>query len=358
MLQTVLVKMARIKWFLYSLYTRFSKREYNINKMTVLHSMYWDEIYYRQHYEDLFQKKSLLPIDHYLQYGWKMGCNPSPFFDNDEYLRTFFFINMNPLVHYLKTGRFLTFAFVKNPFFSEEGAVREYWTNKKHNKKVIYTCIVNGYDDVIIPYVMNSDYDYICFTDDQKLIDKGTVGPWQFRPLLYKEGTFTHICRFHKIMAHIVLPDYDESIWIDGQVNILSSYIYDFTKETDFNFLTAPHGQNVSVFDEAKILIKSGIVKNTKILKEQIKLYKKAGFPRVHQTRETCVVYRKHHDEDVIHLMEQWWYWVNNYSQRDQISLPFVLWETGMEKNNPPLLRNPFVAYQDFLVVYHQKGRD
>lgn len=358
MIQFVLEKLASVKWRLYTIYTRLSKREYNINKMVVLHSMYWDEMYYRQHYEELFKEKNLLPIDHYLQYGWKMGCNPSPFFNNDEYLQKFSFVKTNPLVHYLKIGRFLTFAFVANHFLPNEDAIKDYLANKKQNKKVVYTCIVNGYDDVITPYELNPDYDYVCFTDNQDLINKGSDGPWQYRPLLYTDGSFTHICRFHKIMAHVVLPDYDESIWIDGQVNILSSYIYDFTKETEFKFLTAPHGQNVSIFEEAKFLIKSGIVKNTKALNEQIELYKKAGFPQVHQTRETCVVYRKHHDKDVIHLMEQWWHWVNNYSQRDQISIPFVLWQSGMENTNPPLLRNPFVAYQDFLVVYHQKGRD
>lgn len=44
---------------------------------------------------------------------------------------------------------------------------------------------------------------------------------------------------------------------------------------------------------------------------------------------ENNVIYRKHKDPRCIKVMEDWWYMVENYSRRDQLSLFYVLWKNG-----------------------------
>ena len=39
-------------------------------------------------------------------------------------------------------------------------------------KICVYTCITGDYDNLIQHTYIDKDYDYICFTDNQKLIDK------------------------------------------------------------------------------------------------------------------------------------------------------------------------------------------
>ena len=61
----------------------------------------------------------------------------------------------------------------------------------------------------------------------------------------------------------------------------------------------------------------------------QVNLYKEAGFPEKFGMREFSVIVRKHNNAECIKLMEQWWEQVNQYTMRDQISFPYVLWKSG-----------------------------
>jgi hypothetical protein len=36
-------------------------------------------------------------------------------------------------------------------------------------------------------------------------------------------------------------------------------------------------------------------------------------------------------EPEVINLMERWWYFIKNYSKRDQLSFNFVAWEQGFK---------------------------
>lgn len=83
----------------------------NIDKIILLNEIrssgLFDEGWYLQKYPDVATAKSN-PIQHYLEYGWKEGRNPSPRFDNDAYL----FDNpdvanagMCPLLHYIRHGQ-------------------------------------------------------------------------------------------------------------------------------------------------------------------------------------------------------------------------------------------------------------
>ena len=51
------------------------------------------------------------------------------------------------------------------------------------NRKTIYTCITNRYDNLFVHTYINNDWDYICFTDDKYLIDAKMYGNWIIKPL-------------------------------------------------------------------------------------------------------------------------------------------------------------------------------
>ena len=65
------------------------------------------------------------------------------------------------------------------------------------------------------------------------------------------------------------------------------------------------------------------------------------------------VIFRQNNDKEVIRIMEDWWYMVNNYSKRDQLSLMYVFWQNKF-KYEPlfckPLRYCPF----DFLIGLHK----
>ena len=85
-------------------------------------------------------------------------------------------------------------------------------------KKVIYTCITDEYDKLITPKVISKDFDYICYTDSEKL--KSDF--WEIRkmPSEFLNYPKTKINRAIKILPHKILQEYDLSIWVDANVSI------------------------------------------------------------------------------------------------------------------------------------------
>lgn len=64
----------------------------------------FDKEWYAQHYAD-WQPKDVDPVLHYVCLGWRLGCSPSPQFDNQAYLQRFYktdrSYHLSPLLHYL-----------------------------------------------------------------------------------------------------------------------------------------------------------------------------------------------------------------------------------------------------------------
>ena len=73
----------------------------------IKNSCYFDSVFYKNTYADLFRHKDLDPVRHYLCYGYTENRNPSANFNTSEYVQ-FFKLNrfVNPLVHYEKEGKY------------------------------------------------------------------------------------------------------------------------------------------------------------------------------------------------------------------------------------------------------------
>ena len=94
-------------------------------------------------------------------------------------------------------------------------------------KKVVYTSICGNYDSLVTQSYMHNGWDYICFTDNEELLEKGHM-QWTIRPLKYTERDNTRNSRWHKMFPDLILPEYDISFYIDGNINIKDSRIFDY----------------------------------------------------------------------------------------------------------------------------------
>ena len=66
---------------------------------------YFDPNYYLEHYPEI-KAQNINPFDHYVQYGWKEGKNPSAIFETTFYVRQYLYTNkynLNPLADYIKS---------------------------------------------------------------------------------------------------------------------------------------------------------------------------------------------------------------------------------------------------------------
>ena len=118
---------------------------------------------------------------------------------------------------------------------------KKYWFSEKviKNKNVVYTCITGGYDTLTEPEFVSDGFDYVCFTDNVDL----NSDVWEIRPLPKETDSLSQVKkqRYVKLNPHLLLSDYDISIWVDGNVKIngdlntfMKEYINDFLKEYKF----------------------------------------------------------------------------------------------------------------------------
>jgi len=197
-------------------------------------------------------------------------------------------------------------------------------------KKVIYTCITGGYDEVQEQTYVNPDYDYVCFTDD---MGEPKDSMWEFRELAFSESTTVRNARWHKLHPHLLFPQYDQSLWIDGNIDILGPDFFDaiLIEETDV-IRVAKHPEQRYLRDEFalnRVLDKDDL----NLMRLQEEKIAECGFDGDYQDGtffETNVMWRRHNDERCVEVMDAWWWWIAHYSYRDQLSFTYVLWEKNM----------------------------
>lgn len=198
-------------------------------------------------------------------------------------------------------------------------------------KILIYTSIFGAYDG-LLPQKPIPGVDFICFTD-QNLKAK----PWKVirKTALYPDDS-TRSARYYKINAHKILPDYDISIYMDGNILItgdIFQLIENHLKEV--NMLVFDHNQSSdkrnTVQEELQELIRLGTVKDDPVIMEkQYEHYLREGFPDNGGLIFSAVLIRKHHKDDVEKMQDCWWKQITQYSKRDQLSFNYAAWKTGL----------------------------
>lgn len=195
------------------------------------------------------------------------------------------------------------------------------------NRIVVYTAITKDYDDFRDPKFVSNQCDYVCFTDDPNL----TSTIWDFKPFPPIHLDQIRQCRKLKIMAHQFLPEFDYSIWVDGNLAIIGNIdelIDQCFVQGKHEFYTFKHPWRDCIYKEAKECNKQG-KDSEKIIRKQMKLYRAKNYPENNGLIESNVLFRSHHSSAVMKIMEQWWNEVSNYSRRDQLSFNYIAWKNN-----------------------------
>lgn len=197
-------------------------------------------------------------------------------------------------------------------------------------KKVVYTVITGKYDG-LLSQPKAEGWDYICFTDDPNL--KSDCWDVRLLPEELNNLSAAKKNRCVKILAHKFLPQYDFSLYIDGNVSILGDinvFVENFCKETDGYIFIGEHPHRNCIYKEEATVVK---IKKDKqeITGKQVEEYRKEGFPENYGLTQNCIIFRYHKHKECIKLMEFWWNEVKNKSHRDQLSLFYSKWKTNTQ---------------------------
>lgn len=202
------------------------------------------------------------------------------------------------------------------------------------NDVVVYTAIFDEYDELLDPIEVDPNVDYICFSDDPSLDSE----IWTIRMVPHDQDPAVANRRI-KILTHNFLPDYTYSAYIDGNIRV-TRQIEGLVKGvlSDNDFAVYQHPNHDSIQEEAKACIRRKKGSSQRIM-EQIEKYEAAGFPNKHPLSSNNILFRRHSSKDLIQTMEHWWSELKNESQRDQLSLPYVVWENDLDYKLLPAYR-------------------
>lgn len=194
----------------------------------------------------------------------------------------------------------------------------------KNNKIAIYTAFTGDYDTLKEPEVIDENCDYICFTDNPNL----ESDTWKIIQMDESTLDNNRKAKQYKLLPHKYLKDYKYSFWLDGTFKIVGSireYIYKYAKS---KMLVVVHPERDCIYDEAVMSMPFPRYSNYTMTK-QVEKYRSEGMPEHYGLPATGALFRAHNDPEIISIMRQWWREVANYTNQDQLSLPYVMWKNN-----------------------------
>lgn len=195
----------------------------------------------------------------------------------------------------------------------------------------IYTCIIGGYDELQQPAVMDGGFDFICFVGKgEKSAER--IGVWEIRELPESLGDPALDSRWPKMHPHLLLPDYECSVWIDGNVALLDGTLYRAARIKEaagVKYSGVTHPNRDCAYEEARKCMDMKYLSVFGLLRVWLFLFFH-GLPRHAGLMENNLIFRRHGDPDVVALDELWWDRVLHLSRRDQLSLRWCLKRCGV----------------------------
>lgn len=203
--------------------------------------------------------------------------------------------------------------------------------SKTLKNRVVYTCITGKCD--VIPLLQkykDENSDYVCFTDNKFLLNLKKIGEWNIKKLEFNKLDDVKNARWHKTHPHILFPQYKEAIWIDGNVNILTNFLFETINKSAKELLIPAHYCRNCIYDEANQVIEAD-KDSKKNVKNLIDFLNNQGFPKNYGLNETNIIYSKLDNKNVAQIFENWWEIIEKFSRRDQLSLSYVLWKNNVK---------------------------
>ena len=230
---------------------------------------------------------------------------------------------------------------------------------------VVYTAITNN-KDILKENQCTLDADFFAFLDTPQKSET-----WTIREASSEFADPRRNAKVQKILSHHYFPDYEYSLWIDGAVELqvpVGTLVEKYLKDADIAFFK--HPVRNCLYKEAEVC-KELKLDDPEIIDKQMKKYRSESFPEEFGLAEATVLLRRHTPK-VKEFNELWWKEIKYGSRRDQLSMFYALWKTGLKytffpgqvQNDPkdPLKNgNPYTKWykhtyfkdEDFISIQH-----
>jgi hypothetical protein len=211
-------------------------------------------------------------------------------------------------------------------------------------KLIVYSAVIGAYDDPPLVNCQQTDeIEFICFSDREVEISE----PWKLVVVETEDLKPLVHAKLYKIFPHILFPNAESSIWIDGTIHVMSDIQGLFSEAlSNAKMATFSHPSRNCVYKEAKACKRLG-KEDSHVIDKQILAYKKSGYKANNGLLHGAVLVRSHNDEQIINTMEDWWMELEEYSMRDQLSCNYVAWKNKLRIKtlDSSMYCNPYVMW-------------
>jgi hypothetical protein len=193
--------------------------------------------------------------------------------------------------------------------------------SKPTPKRVIYTAVFGSYD-ALAPVSPPSGVDAICFTDDPAMKAEG----WQMRVV---EPDYPHprtAAKTYKCMPHLYLPEYEQTLWVDGGFTIENPSFPDEALEylNGSPMAMFAHPERDCLYQEAAYC-KDWPKYADQNITGQVEHYRAMGHPE-HWGLYAGGIIARCSNNPLVQLFGLLWFQENvRWTYQDQISLPYLL---------------------------------
>ncbi|MBE70546.1 MAG: hypothetical protein CMO07_07335 [Thalassospira sp.] len=203
-------------------------------------------------------------------------------------------------------------------------------------RKVIYTVIVGGYDDVrsLPPF---PGWDFVLLTDKKPSLWKRLLrrSRWQVRLFDNPGLDLTRYSRLPKLKPHLFFPDYDYSVYIDGNARFERDPSELLEALGWPSFAVSEHPFRSNLYDEFSECSRMGY-DAPDVFERQEEKYRAEGLSDPAPLYENNLILRRHNEAKVMELGDLWFDELGKESKRDQLSLPYVCWCKGFSPSAFP----------------------
>jgi hypothetical protein len=191
-------------------------------------------------------------------------------------------------------------------------------------KWCIYTTLFGHYDTLQPVLARPAGLTCVCFADHDVAVEGWTTirVPPASDPL--------RAAKAYKMLPFEHLADYDASLFVDANTLIHGDIVRFVARWCAHEpFVMWRHGQRGDVYDEAEAILVKQKSEPLPVLR-QVARYEAEGMPRQSGVVAAGFIWRHHRSEAVRALMTSWSEETARESARDQLSLAYVLWKSGI----------------------------
>lgn len=199
-------------------------------------------------------------------------------------------------------------------------------------KFILYTAIFGKMGrGVHTPEVSIPDVDRICFTDleiesdfyeiRKMKVDSHIDNKYEIEEAMIRRQRFVKIC-----IPDEIFDNYEYSVYVDCKRNSVIDFEWLLSfMEPHSDFLTRRHKTRNCVYEEGRVCIKKERDDKATIRK-QLTFYQEEYYPINNGLHYSYILLRRH-TRRLKKFSRLWWRQLEQYSHRDQISLPYVAWK-------------------------------